>query len=442
MMVVLALTAPVALAAEPTLAIPFERYQLENGLDVILHVDHTTPQVVVNTWYDVGSKDEVPGRTGFAHLFEHLMFMGTERLPDDGYDVEMERHGGWNNAWTSEDATDYYDVGPSHLLQLLLWMEADRMDGLSRAMTDTKLGKQRDIVRNERRQSYEDSPYGVAWLAFPTIMYPEGHPYAHSVIGSHEDLQAATVADVVNFFDAWYVPSNASLVVAGDFDPDKAKAWIAETYGTIPKRDRPVHAEAPPAVERPVVPMSELTDEVSSPRSFLAWHTPAMFADGDAAMDVLGDILSNGLSSRLYTRLVVEESVATDVDAAQYSQRLSSVFIVELQMDESGDCAQVEKLAQAEIDRLAAEGPTDDELSRVKADLRVQFLWSLESIQVRATLLNQYRVAAGRPDYIADDLARYDAVDKAAIQAAAAALSADRRATIRVRPAPSEGATP
>jgi zinc protease len=431
---------PVSLAgegdgAEPTgLAIPYERYQLDNGLDVILHVDHASPQVVVNTWYDVGAKDEVAGRTGFAHLFEHLMFMGTVRLPADGFDVQMERHGGWNNAWTSEDATDYYDVGPSHLTRLLLWMEADRMDGLSKAMTQEKLDKQRDVVRNERRQSYEDSPYGVAWIAMPEVMYPEGHPYAHTVIGSHADLEAATVDDVTRFFDTWYVPANAGLVVAGDIDPVETKAWIAKTFGAVPKRPTP-QRDAPPApVEKPVKPLTELTDQVQASRSFVTWHTPAAFAPGDAAMDVLSGVLSTGRASRLYSRLVTREAAATEVDTGQWSQQYGSIFLAVITPAEGHTCEEVERLVHEEIARLAKEGPTDSELTRVKAELKVSFLRGLEDLQTRASLLNRYRVLTGDPGYLGSDVARYDAVDKAAVQEAAARLAADLAAVIRVHP--------
>lgn len=423
------------------LEIPYERYQLDNGLDVILHVDPALPQVVVNTWYDVGAKDEVVGRTGFAHLFEHLMFMGTTRLPDDGFDVQMERHGGWNNAWTSEDATDYYDVGPSHLVELLLWMEADRLDGLSSAMTQDKLDKQRDVVRNERRQSYEDSPYGVAWLALPTVMYPDGHPYAHSVIGSHEDLEAAQVEDVTTFFDTWYVPANAGLVVAGDFDAEQVKAWIDETFGAIEARPAPKRSAPPPPVDKPVVALTELTDQVGASKSFVLWHSPAHFADGDAAMDVLSSILSNGPASRLYAALVTDQALTTSVDTAQFSQQLGSLFFMELVPAEGVDCEAAESAAQAELSRLASEGPTEAELSRVKAQLRVDFLRSLESLQTRATLLNRYRVATGDPGFVAQDLARYEAVDADAVKRAAAMLSEARRAIIRVHPEP-EAETP
>ncbi|HCH63249.1 MAG: peptidase M16 [Deltaproteobacteria bacterium] len=423
-------------AAPDALSIPYERYQLDNGLDVILHVDPTTPQVVVNTWYDVGAKDEVAGRTGFAHLFEHLMFMGTVRLPDDGFDVQMEQHGGWNNAWTSEDATDYYDVGPSHLAELLLWMEADRMDGLAKAMSQEKLDIQREVVRNERRQSYEDSPYGVVWLAMPRVMYPESHPYAHTVIGSHEDLEAATVDDVTTFFDTWYVPSNAGLVVAGDIDPDQVRGWIQETFGRIPSRDLPTRAQPPPPVERPIQPLTELTDQVQASRAFLMWHTPAAFAAGDAAMHVLSGVLSTGRASRLYQRLITEAGVATEVDTGQWSQQYGSVFLTFLTPADGHTCAELEALVHEELARLAKEGPTSEELNRVKAQMRVGFLRSLESLQSRASRLNQYRIQTGDPGFLAQDLARYEAVSAADIQEAAARLSVDRAATIRVHPEP------
>ncbi len=425
---------PVAGAAPAELSIPYERYQLENGLDVILHIDPTSPQVVVNTWYDVGAKDEVAGRTGFAHLFEHLMFMGTERLPDDGFDVQMERHGGWNNAWTSEDATDYYDVGPSHLAQLLIWMEADRMDGLSKAMSQEKLDKQREVVRNERRQSYEDSPYGVAWIALPKALYPKGHPYAHTVIGSHEDLEAATVEDVITFFDTWYVPSNAGLVVAGDIDPDATRAWIDQTFGVLPRRDTPERTAPPLPLEGPVDALTELTDQVQASRSFVLWHSPAAFADGDAAMDVLSGVLSTGRASRLYSRLVNAEGAATDASTSQWSQQYGSLFLAVLSPAEGHSCAELEAMMHEEIARLATEGPTPEELARVKAGIRVGFLQGLEDLQTRASQLNRYRVLTGDPGYLAKDLARYEAIDADAVKAAALRLSAERAAIIRVHP--------
>ena len=422
-----------ASAADPTL--PHERYQLDNGLTVILHQDASLPLVVVDTWFSVGSKDEVVGRTGFAHLFEHLMFMGTTRLPGSGFDDKMEQFGGWNNAWTSEDATNYYDVGPRELLPTLLWMEADRLEGLAGAMTQEKLDLQRDVVRNERRQSVEDTPYGIAWEALPPAMYPQGHPYAHSVIGTHEDLQAAQVGDVTGFFGTWYVPANASLVVAGDFDPAAVKEMIQDLYGDLPAADVPVRPNTL-AQDLPVTPLVETTDQVQLPATMLSWHTARALSDEDAAMDLLATVLAGGRSSRLYTRLVHAEGLVTEIDAYQMSSQLGSVFQVFALANPDGDLQVVEAAVQAEIDRLAQEGPTAAELERARNQIEVDMIRGLENLQDRAESLNRYQAMTGTPDYLALDLARYRLRTAADLQAAASRLSLARRQTLRVRPEP------
>ncbi len=345
-------------SANDALSIPHEEYQLENGMNIILLEDHSLPKVVINLWYGVGSKDELAGRTGFAHLFEHLMFMGTTRLPGSGFDDLMESEGGWNNAWTSEDATDYYSSGPPELLTTLLWMDADRMEGLSQAMTQKKLDLQREVVRNERRQSYEDSPYGVAWIAMPEMLYPEGHPYAHTVIGSHEDLMAAEVTDVVNFFDAWYLPNNASLVVAGAFDSATIKPELERLFGTLTPRDIPEHL-SPATPTKPVKKLVELTDQVQIPMTTMMWHTPAALKDGDAEFDLVASLLSSGKTSRLYKRLVQADGIATEVSAAQYSQMYSSIFMITALPAEGHTLDEIETVVYEEIARLAEEGPSD-----------------------------------------------------------------------------------
>ena len=434
--------APLLSAPAQAVELTYEQYKLPNGLNVILMPDPTLPQVVVNLWYGVGAKDEVEGRTGFAHLFEHLMFMGTTRLPGSGFDDLMEASGGHNNAWTSEDATDYYDVGPANLVDTLLWMEADRMEGLSRAMTQEKLDLQRDVVRNERRQSYEDAPYGEIWLVMPEAMYPAGHPYAHTVIGSHEDLQAATVDDVVGFFNTWYVPGNASLVVAGDFDPASVKLTIERLFGGLAAR--PVPERQPvPAPTAPVTSLIELTDQVRQPKSVMAWHSPAMYASGDAEMDLLADILADGRSSRLYRGLVHESGLAVEVSAGQMSQRLSSLFVIEVTPAEGHTLAEAEEAIAKELARLAAEGPTDAELERVKNQLEMSFLERQESLQGRASSLNSYYFNTGTPGYMQADLDRYRQATKDGVKQAAARLTVDTRCLIRVTPAPvAEETTP
>ena len=415
--------------------VAFEQYSLKNGMNVILMPDHSLPQVVVNIWYGVGAKDELVGRTGFAHLFEHLMFMGTTRLPGAGFDEKMEAVGGWNNAWTSEDATDYFDVGPAHILPLFLWMEADRMDGLDGAMTKEKVDKQRDVVRNERRQSYEDAPYGEGWLVLPELLYPPGHPYAHSVIGSHADLEAASVDDVVSFFNRWYVPNNASLVIAGDFEPAQIKPQVEQLFGGLEARTLPTRIPAP-APDKPQKALVEVRDQVDLPKTMLVWHSPAALQPGDAAMEFVADILGAGRASRLHRALVEDKRLATEASAAQYGQLHSGIFMIEALPAEGGGLQAVEDAVMAEIQRLATEGPTPDELERTRNQRALSMLQGLESLQDRATMLNRYHYHVGRPDFLATHLAAYKAVDAAAVKAAAATLNVERRAVVRVLPEP------
>lgn len=415
--------------------IPHEQFQLENGLNVILHEDHSLPQVVVNLWYGVGSKDEEIGRSGFAHLFEHLMFMGTVHLPGSGFDERMEAYGGWNNAWTSEDATDYYEAGPSNLLQTFLWMESDRMRDLAKAMTQEKLDLQRDVVRNERRQSVEDTPYGIIWEAMSPALYPADHPYGHTVIGTHEDLQAATLDDVIRFFDTWYVPNNASLVIAGDFDPETAKQWVSNYFGPLKTGVLPERASpAPPAMPQQAV--VETTDNVQIPLTVMAWHTPAVLQEGDATFDVLASILGDGRSSRLYEDLITNTSTALEAGAWQYSQKLGSIFALTGKPAEGTALEELEASLQRHLGAIAKDGPTAAEMDRVLNQLEASFVGDLEGLQARASALNRYHYLAGTPDYVNQDLERYRKVTAADVQAAAATLTEERRCILRVRPMP------
>jgi zinc protease len=423
----------VATMTAQAIDIPHEQFQLDNGLNVILHHDDSLPSVVVNLWYGVGSKDEEPGRSGFAHLFEHLMFMGTVHLPGSGFDERMEAHGGWNNAWTSEDATDYYEAGPSNLLETFLWMESDRMRGLAKAMNQEKLDLQRDVVRNERRQSVEDTPYGIIWEAMSPALYPTDHPYGHTVIGTHEDLQAATVDDVVRFFNAWYVPNNASLVIAGDFDPAQARVWVERYFGDLPRVDLPDRVNPAPR-DTPQETVVETTDNVQIPLTLIAWHTPAALQEGDAALDVVASILGEGRSSRLYADLITDTGEALEVSAWQYSQKLGSVFAVSGKPADGFSVETLEAKLQAHVDRLAAEGPTQAELERVRNQLEVQFIVGLEGLEERASALNRYHYLAQTPDFVNQDLERYRRLTAADVQAAAKTLTASRRCILRVRP--------
>lgn len=398
--------------------IAFERYELPNGLQVILHEDHSLPQVVVDIWYQVGSKEEAPGRSGFAHLFEHLMFMGTDRLPGSGFDQVMEAYGGANNAWTMEDATNYYEVGPPNLLPTFLWMEADRMEALGKAMTQEKVDLQREVVRNERRQSSEDEPYGVAWLEVPGLMYPAGHPYAHTVIGTHEDLQAASLQDVKDFFATWYVPNNASLVIAGDFDSATIKPIVAQYFSHIPSRPLPARA-TPAPVTAPQKARVEVPDQVQFPQVNLFWHTPASYAEGDAELQLLAALLGEGESSRLYETLVVG-GLAQELTVMQMPTQLGSAFLVSATAMEGVTPERLETVIQKELAKVATTPPTPAEMARLKNQFEYGFLAGLEPLLQRATQLNEYDAYTGSPDYLAKDLARFRGATAEGLQKVAA----------------------
>jgi zinc protease len=427
----------VALAAEPP-TIPFEQYDLPNGLHVVLTVDPSLPEVVVNTWYKVGSKNEVSGRSGFAHLFEHLMFMGTFRLPGSGIDETMESRGGWNNAFTYEDATNYYDVGPTGLLQALLWIEADRMEQLGQAMNVEKLDLQRDVVRNERRQT-EDEPYGSVEFASPGALFPASHPYGHTVIGSHEDLQAASLEDVQGFFATWYVPNNVCLVVAGDFDPVAVKADIERYFGRIPSRALP-EQPVPTSVTERVTASTTLTDRVDADQLNLFFHTPAAFAPGDAEANMLATLLADGESSRLYRKLVVTGK-AQDVGAVNNSLVWGSVFRIAVTAMPGQSTDEIEAVVRKELDGLAMTPPTAAEMERLHNHAAYTNLTNLESLQNRALQLALYWAYTGDPGYLAKDLARYENATAAGLQDAARNwFGAAKQARILVVPKPEDAA--
>lgn len=426
-------TAPSAETA-PKLAIPFEKYSLSNGLTVILHEDRTLPLVTVNLSVKVGSRHEEPRRTGFAHLFEHLMFMGTKRVPTKMFDGWMEIEGGWNNAFTSEDRTGYYDVGPAHILPLLLWMEADRFASLSADMTLEKLNAQRDVVRNERRQTVENQPYGKVELRLPDLMYPEGHPYHHPVIGSHEDLQAATVDDVKNFFGRWYVPNNLSLVVAGDFDSKAIKPTIERIFGSIPRGEVPAAPKASEAKLTKVL-RETIPDNVKLPKVVMAWHSPARYAPGDAEMDLCSTILQEGKASRLYKALVYDKSLAQEVHAFQYSGDLGSYFSIEAIARPDVPIEKLEAAIDEEVAKITKSAVSAQELKRAQNQYETSFVERLQSIFQRASMLNQYESQKGDPGYADKDLERYRKVTPEGIlNVAKTVLNPNARVILHVVP--------
>jgi zinc protease len=419
-----------------------EKYKLGNGMNVILHEDHSLPVACINTWYYVGSKDEAPGRSGFAHLFEHLMFMGTKRVPGGDFDTIMETGGGNNNASTSEDRTNYYSFGPASLLPKLLWLDADRLEDLGKEMTQEKLDKQREIVRNERRQTSEMQPYGKADLKISELMYPPGHPYHISVIGTHEDLQAASVRDVKDFFANYYVPNNASLVVAGDFDPAVIKPLIEKLFGSLPRDAQPVHKTAEP-VKLGEVRRVTYTDQVQYPRTTIVYHSPAHFQAGDAEMDLAAAVLADGKSSRLYKRLVYEDKLASEVDATQSSNLLQSLFTIEITARPGVSLDKIEAVADEVLAEFIAKGPTAEELERQKSSIEYATIASLQSILTKADRLNQYEAAWGEPNSFKRDLDRYrKATPEDVKNWSQKVLTPDSRLVMRVLPEEEQKTSP
>lgn len=392
------------------LTVPYKRFVLPNGLNVILHEDKTTPTISVNTWYHVGSGYEKPGRTGFAHLFEHLMFEGSKNVPEGKFDGWLEAAGGNNNGSTNTDRTNYYEDIPSNALELDLFLNSDRMGFLLEAMTQEKLDGQREVVKNERRQRYENTPYGMAWVMLFDALYPKNHPYSWPTIGSMADLNAASLDDVKEFFRLYYAPNNASIAIAGDINIDSTKKLVEKWFGEIP-RGKPV-----PPMERTVPVLDEekrimFEDNVQLPRLYMAWLSPAGFTPGDAEMDLLSSVLAGGKNSRLYKRLVYDMQIAQDVSAFQASSRISSQFIIIATAHAGHTLAEIEKVIQEEIDKIKNEPPLQRELDRARNQYESSFIQRLESISAKADQMNSYYYLTGNPDYFNEDLARYFAID-------------------------------
>jgi zinc protease len=307
--------------------ISFSAHKLDNGLDVLVHEDHGCPIVAVNVWYHVGSKDEIPGRTGFAHLFEHLMFEGSQHY-DRGYFHPLQEAGASLNGSTNADRTNYWEVVPKNALELALWMESDRMGYLLPALTAAKFDNQRDVVLNERRQNYENRPYGLAGMALMAALYPHDHPYHWLTIGAADDLRAAKLEEVKAFFQRYYRPGNASIAVAGDVDTTEVLVLVDEYFGEIDGGDDPP-AFKPPRVSPPDGEIRLLhEDRVELPRLYLAWLSPALFGENDAELDLVADLLSSGKTSRLYRSLVYEQRIATEIAASQNSREAGGFFQV------------------------------------------------------------------------------------------------------------------
>jgi len=422
--------------------IAYERYELDNGLEVILHQDRTAPLVAVNVWYHVGSGNETPGKSGFAHLFEHMMFQGAKHIGEDAHFETLKRIGGTGvNGTTNSDRTNYFETVPSHQIETALWLESDRMGYMIDLLNEKSLANQRDVVRNERRQRYDNVPYGRDRFAVAAALYPEGHPYRYLTIGRHEDLEVASIDDVRDFFLKWYVPSNATLTIAGDFETEDAKALVAKWFGTFPKLPEP-ESQTPDTPSLAGKIRTEIEDPFARlPRIHYVWHAPAAMAAGEKELDVAAGVLTSTGWGRLHKRLVLDEQLAQRVFAYHSGSGFSGAFHVVADLKPDADAAKAEKIIQEELDRITKEPVTPVELDRVRTGVEASFIWSLEDLSGRANRLQWFNHYTGDPGYAPKLLEEWRAVTPATVKKVAAKYLTKPRAEIITKPAPKQKAT-
>ena len=429
--------AAVAQRADKLPPISVQEYSLKNGLRVILHSDRSTPIVSVGTWYHVGSKNEVPGRTGFAHLFEHMMFQGSASYDND-YFTPLQEAGGSINGTTNEDRTWYYETVPSNFLELALYMEADRLGGLLPAMTQAKLDNQRDVVKNERRQRVDNQPYGTAFEKIGGIMFPKGHPYNWSVIGSLEDLQAASLEDVKSFFRQYYVPNNTYLVVSGDFDDKQARAWIEKYFGPIAKGGE---------ITRPNVPMPKfdkeiretVEDAVPLARRYFVWHSVPAYHKDEAALDVLSFILSNGRTSRLQSNLLYSKELVQQIGGGNNANEIAGVFQLVATARPGKSLDDIEKEVDAELTRIKTTPPTVEEISRALNSIESNTIGGLQTVLGKASQLTTFAGYEGKANNFQADLDRYAAVTPADVTRVANTYLGPNRLVLSYMPRTTQG---
>ena len=408
-----ALASPLA-AQSPRLRVPVIVDTLPNGLTLIVHEDHSVPTVATNVWFHAGSGDEKPGRTGFAHLFEHLMFMGSEHAQYPQFDRLLESAGASNNGTTNNDRTAYFEWGPSNSAPLMLWLEADRMGWLLPTMDSAKVDAQREIVKNERRQGVENQPYGISEDILSPALYPAGHPYSWPVIGSMADLSAASLEDVKDFFRRYYAPNNAVIVVAGDVRADSVRRAVRQLFADIPSGPHIDRPSPTPFTVRDTVIIAE--DQVQLPRLYLNWHGVRQYHADDAALDVAGYILTGARNARLTNALVYDQEIAQSVNASNDSKKLDGDFSIVATARPAKNLNQVRTSIDKEVARLAAEGPTARELEQAKNAIESSFLNRLEFVNAKAEQLNEYYYLTGTPDNFQRDLDRHRAVSAADVK--------------------------
>ncbi|HEY0708863.1 MAG TPA: pitrilysin family protein [Polyangia bacterium] len=426
-----------ARAAEGDPQVALEKYRLENGLEVILHPDNTVPLAYVSVWYHVGSGDEVVGKSGFAHLFEHMMFQGSTNVGEDKHFEVLRKIGASTiNGTTNTDRTNYFEQVPSNQLETALWLESDRMGHMLPLLTEKSLENQREVVRNERRQNYDNVPYGKDRFAVNRRLYAEGHPYRYLTIGRHEDLQAASLEDVKSFFRKWYVPANATLLIAGDIDVPATKKLVEKWFGSFPKAAKPARRSVP--VTPVAGPVREtVNDEFAKLRRIhYAWHSPKAFGPGDAELDILASVLANPGTGRLFKTLVHEKQWAQNVASVQQSQEHSGIFHIYVDLKPDADQKAVEAVLEAELDRVMKEPISERERKRVVTQVEASFVRGLETLVGRGENAQSYNHFLGEPNSFTHhlDLFRNATVEKVR-EVAAATLKRSGRVEIITIPA-------
>jgi zinc protease len=395
--------------------IPIETFRLPNGLFVTLSEDHTAPIVAVNLWYHVGSANERAGRTGFAHLFEHMLFQGSADVAANEHFELIQRAGGTLNGSTWLDRTNYFETVPSHQLELVLWLEANRMGWLLPAMTQQKLDTQRDVVKNERRWSVDNQPYGTWWERLPALVFPPDHPFHHSLIGSMSDLDAASLEDIKHFFATYYTPDNAVLSIAGDVDPSEVRALVTKYFGAIPSG-----GGKPPLPDMTLPPRfgqwarAVVEDDVMLPRLFLAFRAPVFGSAEYYAASICSAILGLRKGSRLYRRLVRERQVAADAQAFTYDlTKGSDILVIDVTARPTVAGETLEREVATEVDLLVREGVTEEEVARAVALVQTEFVAAMQSAGERADRLSLFATYFKNPELVNEQVQRYEAVTTA-----------------------------
>jgi zinc protease len=420
-------------ATTASINIPFETYKLANGLTVILSEDHSVPRVAVDVWYHVGSKNEKAGRTGFAHMFEHVMFTGSKNVPYGTQDRYTEGVGGFNNGSTTNDRTNYYEEVPSNYLETQLWIESDRMGFLLDKLDEAKFVAQRDIVQNERRQRTDNQPYGRSFEILTAQILPESDPYSWPVVGYMTDLQRATVDDVKEFFRLYYAPNNATLTISGDFKPAQVKAWIAKYFNDLPKGAPIVRPKVTPTVMK-AGSRAVFEDRVQVPRLYLAWPTVGEDNEDDKILDIVSAILSGPRTARITKELVYDKQSAAQVQAAQNTSENNGLYLIQVTPRPNHTLTELEASVDEVLERFKREGPTAEEMQKATAGTEFGFVSGLESVLGKAELLQRGSVFHGDAGYYKKLYAGIKSVTAADVKRVANKYFTKERAVLSIVP--------